>query len=520
MSGLRFGLNLSMSGRGAGGAAGLDLDFCAMQGVVCDPATPANNWIGDPNTKLTYSSPSTKWITNGLGQLVSGTTLRCDHDPATLDTSSTPLVSFVAPGGLSRTVIIDGATVYAVGQIVRLTDAGNISQWMLGKVTAFNAGTKALTINIYAASGVFTCSSWVVVVALGILIEEQRTNLLKTNSATLAGFSTDNIVMTDSGIASPIAGVNYRRAEVSTTGAASFYLRTSGIGVTGPMTYSVYIKKGNGAAAANQFVLRNQTTGVDVVGVTVNYDTGALSGTGAVQCTMTKMADGGWRLTMTALTGFSAGDEVTVYAGFVGNPASAGDYMLCTGVQIEAGSFATSYIPTTGAQVTRAADNIYLPTSKVPIDLTTGTWLVDASRMDAAAVHSVAVTMRNTATSNNDRLPELALGTNPGGVAGIARCTYFSGGVLQGELGGNGAFSANKFYKIATAYAPNDLAIRIDGAAPSHSSSASWTPPAAVDRIEIGSRMGGSSCLNGHIRRLVYIPRRLSGAELEARTAT
>jgi hypothetical protein len=47
-----------------------------MSMVVRDTGTPANNFSGDPNTKLTYTSPSTKWIENSSGILVSGTTLR------------------------------------------------------------------------------------------------------------------------------------------------------------------------------------------------------------------------------------------------------------------------------------------------------------------------------------------------------------------------------------------------------------------------------------------------------------
>ncbi|MGB3830921.1 MAG: hypothetical protein WA975_03545 [Mesorhizobium sp.] len=490
--------------------AGLGLDFCAMQGVVCDPATPANNWLGDPNAKLTYSSPSTKWITNGLGQLVSGTTLRCDHDPATLDTSSTPLVSFVTPGGLSRTVTIDGAAVYTVGQIVRLTDAGNISQWMLGKVTAFNAGTKALTINIYAASGVFTCSSWVIIVALGILIEEQRTNLLKTNSSTLAGFSTDNIVRTDSGIASPIAGVNYRRVEISATGTASFYLRTSGIGVTGPMTYSIYIKKGNGAAAANRFTLRNQTTGVDVVAGTVDYDTGALSGTGAAQCTMTKMADGGWRLTMTALTGFSAGDEVRVYAGFVGNHASAGDYMLCTGVQIEAGSFATSYIPTTGAQVTRAADNIRLATAAFPFNPSEGTLAINADVQGKNSLDNRVAVIANASAL------ERALDINRAS-SGAVNFTVMKGGSATSNISSVNTDTLGQPMRLAGVYKVDDFAGCLNGG--TVVIGASGAVAGVVTALYLGAYPTNIRYLNGHLRSLIYFPRRASNAELQAMTA-
>jgi hypothetical protein len=55
---------------------GLAIDFTDMSMVVRDTGTPANNFSGDPNTKLTYTSPSTKWIEDASGILVPNTTLR------------------------------------------------------------------------------------------------------------------------------------------------------------------------------------------------------------------------------------------------------------------------------------------------------------------------------------------------------------------------------------------------------------------------------------------------------------
>jgi hypothetical protein len=54
--------------------------------VILDTTTPANNFQGDPNTKLTYSAPSTKWILGSNGLYQSGTTLRTEYD-----TSGVPL---------------------------------------------------------------------------------------------------------------------------------------------------------------------------------------------------------------------------------------------------------------------------------------------------------------------------------------------------------------------------------------------------------------------------------------------
>ena len=60
--------------------AGLAIDFRDMSMVVRDPGTPANDFSGNPNAKLTYASPSTKWIRNASGVFTSGTTLRTEYD--------------------------------------------------------------------------------------------------------------------------------------------------------------------------------------------------------------------------------------------------------------------------------------------------------------------------------------------------------------------------------------------------------------------------------------------------------
>ncbi len=59
---------------------GLAIDFTDLSMVIKDTATPANAFAGDPNTKLTYSSPSTKWILGSNGLYSSGTTMRTSYN--------------------------------------------------------------------------------------------------------------------------------------------------------------------------------------------------------------------------------------------------------------------------------------------------------------------------------------------------------------------------------------------------------------------------------------------------------
>jgi hypothetical protein len=448
MSGLRFGLSLSMQGRGGTrfGArspagylldhlgsepSGFAVDFVAMDCLARGGPSP---YSGDPNGKLTYTAPSTKWITNRHGLLASGTTLRCDHDASTLDTSASSDNSLgVGNGGVVRkTLTTSGAVTYVAGQDIVASDASDIAKWMAGRVVSYAGGS--LVVDFRAASGYFTCSSWKIIVALGLLVEEQRTNLL--------------------------LGSDAPTTQIITATATPYTLSFWGEG-------SIAL---SGASTAGPLV---GTGDDDRVSLTFTPTAGALTLT------------------------------------IIGTVVRA---------QLEVGTFPTSYIQTSGSAVTRAADNIWMPSASAPIKLAEGTWLVEASRLNASATHSVVFIVRNTATANQDRVPEMALGTSPGGTAGTARCDYYMGGVLQANIGSTAAFVANRFYKIGTAYALNDFATRIDGAVPSHPSDVSGALPAAVDRIEIGSRVSGINHLNGHIKSLIYIPRRLPNAELVTRS--
>lgn len=74
-----------MSSTGAGRllgteTQGLTIDCADMSMVVRDTGTPANAFSGNPNSKLTYNSPSTKLILGSDGLYVGGTTLRTSYN--------------------------------------------------------------------------------------------------------------------------------------------------------------------------------------------------------------------------------------------------------------------------------------------------------------------------------------------------------------------------------------------------------------------------------------------------------
>jgi hypothetical protein len=61
---------------------GVGLDLLNLRTWIRDRGTGANNFLGDPNDKLAYESPASKYVLNSAGLLVPGTTLRTHHDGA------------------------------------------------------------------------------------------------------------------------------------------------------------------------------------------------------------------------------------------------------------------------------------------------------------------------------------------------------------------------------------------------------------------------------------------------------
>lgn len=479
---------------------GMAVEFCAMRMFVRDRTTAGNNFLGDPNGKLTYASPSSKLITNGLGVLEAGTTLRCDHDPATLDTSATSQHSLGI--GTNKTFATSGAVTYVAGQDVRLTSAADITKWMLGRVVSYAGGS--LVVTIYAASGYFSTASWKVIVALGILIEEQRTNLLinsvfaNSGGAAPTSYSQPFATGTSVPVASTIGAPG---SAYSQTAAAQRPVLASSASFTWAAStsyaLSINVEAVSGGLGA-QDLLRFTSM---PAGATVSYPACPAnpSGTPGGALTVGRLVAS---LTVAATAGSSQ-----VYVGIGCNGTATGSVTF-SAPQLEAGNSPTSYIPTTATQVTRASDNISLVGSSIPYNVSAGTLLASLVRPST----------QNTVSGGYYATPMTLSG--PGGYPNAILLTL-SGANLQSYVGNQsvtngGALVANKTLKAGVAY---DAASFIGAAGGSLSASGSSpAAPASVSNLLFGRANTAHGYLYGWLKSVVYLPRKLSNGELQART--
>lgn len=171
---------------------------------------------------------------------------------------------------------------------------------------------------------------------------------------------------------------------------------------------------------------------------------------------------------------------------------------------------ASSPIVTDGAQVTRAADVLYMLLSALPWDADEGTLIV-RSRTDAAwgnSSPSIGISGPGTALTDTFSITHNYEGT-----------TAFSGtknSVEQFRLK-DGAVS-NSFVTSAAAWAPNDVAFTRNGGAVTLTDSVADTNLTVADRLYLGSR-GVSNWLQGHVLWAVYLPKRVSNADLQTLSA-
>lgn len=142
-------------------------------------------------------------------------------------------------------------------------------------------------------------------------------------------------------------------------------------------TMSVYIRKVSSPTQANRFDFYNVTIASDLLSVTVNLDTLAITyQAGSTGCVASSVGNGWVRVSLTVSSGVTVGNTIRFYAGFVGAPTS-GQSAAFWGAQIETGALATPYIPTTTVAKTgdlTVAANGTVTFTAAPANATALTW--------------------------------------------------------------------------------------------------------------------------------------------------
>jgi len=342
--------------------------------------------------------------------------------------------------------------------------------------------------------------------AKGLLVEESRVNLLQRsanldNSVWDDGAPNNATVATN--VVSPDGTLTGQTLTAATGGTAS--VRRQSVSIAGATTYtfSLFIKQGT--ATSSRLLVRDNTNGTNFIqagAITWAAGVPSIGGTTGTWATPVAVGNGWYRVSGTATAG--AGATITVLAAvFPDNSAGTGT-LLVYGAQLEAGAFATSYIPTAASTVTRNADVATVGVSQFPYSATEGTLVVSASCPGISSAANI-LTLDDGTTQERIRLLT---------DVNAAKIIVTDGNASQANITA-GTFTAFAVFKMSAAVKLDDIATSLNGAAVGTDSSA--TLP-TVTTLRLGADSPGNY-LNGHIRQITYIPRRLTNAELQSRTA-
>jgi hypothetical protein len=412
-------------------------------------------------------------------------------------TTLTPSSGTKTPG---LRIVTSGDAVYAWG--AQLSDSASLDPY----VPNFGAAPSAA-----AAHGPrLDYDPAVVGSARGLLVEEQRTNLI-TYSAQFddaAWTKYSSLSVTANSTTSP-DGTSNADTLIPPAATGSFGIGQTFLKAASAITYTLsgYAK----SAGYNFLLLRIDDGSANGVKVAFNVSTGAVStalatnGTGWAIGTASISAVGNswYRWSVSFTTGTSVSLRFIAYVSDqTGDAFSTPSYtangtsgIYAYGAQLEANaSFATSYIPTAASTVTRSADVASVGVSQFPYSQSAGSFIV---AFNSAKTNAGILGSGNTADG----------------------LLYASISDLKTWNGTTGLTSANTWTlnaltKAGIAYDSAGRSMTLNGGTIASDSNLIQT----ITSMEIGSSFQGGK-LNGHIRQITYIPRRLSNAELQSRSS-
>jgi hypothetical protein len=367
-------------------------------------------------------------------------------------------------------------------------------------------------------------------VCRGLLIEESRTNLSLQSGVIVnnSGWATLDVTAAVSGTGldgnnaykiSEAASTNiHALVNLGGTGAASATSVVSGTNYTG----SVFVKKVTGSVDWVQLTLGTagfgalQFANFNIGNGTIGNYTGLTSGTVP---RIQGFPNGWYRISMTAPATATATTSNVILA-FTNNTdtttrapsylGSTSNEVLTSLWQFEAGSFPTSYIPTTTAPLTRSADVCGITGADFNrfYNSTSGTLLSEASISNLIGSNRGIVQIDN---GTNLSILRHVYGFPDGGFRSVIRENGDSQTVLSPTTG-----TASTIQKRIIAYEGTGFASVTNGGAVA---TATRTMPTGLNAMRIGNLVDGSFYLSGHIAAIRFYKKRLSNAKLVQLTA-
>ena len=366
--------------------------------------------------------------------------------------------------------------------------------------------------------------------SLGLLIEESRTNLLTyseefDNVAWIKNASTItlNTIIAPDGTLTADKLVGEEGVSNSNHRLYNTFSATSGTNYT----ISVYVKAGEYTGVTlHTFGAVNTSAGINVDLTTQNIYVRGNNSANLVDSSITSIGNDWYRIsyTVTATSTGTASSAITVKQSnsteFSHQDTYTGDGysgIYIWGAQAEEGSFPTSYIKTTGSQVTRSRDSAVMTGTNFSdwYNNNGGTILTEQQTVDVNANKAIfAIGNPNLSFSAGNMIyGQITLGYGK-----KISSNVIANGLGQGAVVANLVQANNTFSKSATSFSLNNMTIATSGVL--SSTNTTILLPNGVTGLSIGSFEQGwsgatSSQLCGTIKKLAYYPLALTTSEIQ-----
>ena len=378
------------------------------------------------------------------------------------------------------------------------TTSGSISNISVIEITD---DTNLPRIDYSPYSGAGTCGHW--------LFEPQSTNLVYNSND---GFGSVNMNLVYNNATSPDGTQNAYKS--TTTAASGAHVRTLNVIFAATSAFSVFLKYGN-----NQWyqIISAGKTG-NFVNVDIQNGVFGTSGADTENLSIKDFGNGWYRVSGTFINA-AATSTLRVYAGsssssnWAAASAPIGSYNYGYGFQVEAQSFATSYIPTSGSTVTRLKDAAFDSGSSDLINSTEGVLYAEIAKLQDINDNYRLISMTNNASNSANNSVTIGFSNSNKfyfriAVNGVSILSSTS--IL--------AATKNQYYKVAIKFnALGDNAVWIDGIEVL-SNTTSFTYPIIMDKLSFNYNGNGGLPFYGKTKCLAVFKEALTDEELTCLT--
>jgi hypothetical protein len=336
--------------------------------------------------------------------------------------------------------------------------------------------------------------------SLGLLLEESRTNYCTYSQIDSTNWTQANTSsLSASAVTAPDGGTCYDLTTDS--GGPNSVRLASNSSPSGTVVLSVFARFPNSGFTALNVRLVAVSGGANFY---ADFYPATESFSGEVNCqgSFEKFPNGWYKLTVVSTVSSGAGSHEVRFGGGIGSSSFTQETCQIWGAQLEAGSFPTSYIPTSGSTVTRSAD----------VASMTGTNFSSWYNQSEGTIVSTAAPF---SVANNSFVYAFLTGNSyriEHNVKAFFQFLVYNNAV---DYSANIAdYSINQANIAALAYKTNSANCALNGTLGTEDTSV--TIP-SVSSVNIGNN-SASARLNGTISRLTYYPTRLPDATLQALT--